>query len=404
MPLSDSSREKLVIKPEASFGVINAVNACYQQRFMGESLKYAITTETSKEIRDDRQTTDEVITGAQNTGGYTFELSYAEYDKIIEAALQGTIVAFGVNGVGAVIPTSAVFAASTLTAGAATSGASIFTALVAGQFIKVAGSSIAGQNIIAQVSKSVAPTATVLTFEGAPFTALTGNGGAAVTISGSQIRNGVAQRSFTIEKSFTDIGQTFTYTGETVDNFNLDLKGGILTGSVDFMGKTMTQQVASLLNATVTSSTSNPVMNSVNNIGNILEGGVAFTNTAVKEMTLPIKNQLRGKEGLGFLGNFEVGSGTLEIKGTLSVYFADAVLYQKFLTNSSSSLSFRVIDNAGNGYVITLPFIKYSDATIAGGSMNSDMMVDMNYTAMRDPVTGRTIIIDRVGAAVVPMV
>lgn len=405
MPLSDSNRERITIKPEATFGVINAASACYQQRFAGETLKYAIGTETSKEMRDDRQATDEIITGATVTGGYGFELSYAEYDKLIEAALQGTWLVFGVNGVGAAIPTSATFTANALTAGAATSGLSIFTALALGQYIKIAGSTILGQNIVAQVSKTIAPTATVLTFEGTPFTGVTGNGGAAVTISGSRVKNGVNQQSFTVEKSFLDVAQTFTYTGETIDTFDLQLKGGILTGSVDFMGKTMTQQPGSLLNATITPQNTYNVMNSVNNIGNILEGGAAFTNTALKEITLPIKNNLRGKTGIGFLGNFGVGSGTLELKGALSAYFADAVLYQKFLTNASSSLSFRVIDNAGNGYIITLPFIKYSDATIAGGSINTDIMVDMAYTALREPVVGgSTIIIDRVGAAVVPMV
>ena len=114
---------------------------------------------------------------------------------------------------------------------------------------------------------------------------------------------------------------------------------------------------------------------------------------------------MRGKTGIGFLGNSGIGSGSLELKGSLSAYFENGLLYQKFLTNASSSLSFRVIDNAGNGYIITLPFIKYSDATVAGGSMNTDIMVDMSYSALREPVVGgSTIIIDRVGAAVVPMI
>jgi hypothetical protein len=404
MPLASSSRVGLRIKPEVTFGTPVSATKCYSLRTTGESLKYALTTDTSKEIRSDRQTTDLIITGANTAGAINFELSYAEYDSLIEAALQGAWVAFGTNGVSAVIPTSATFAASTLTAGAATSGVNIFTALQLGQWVKISGSSIAGQNIIAQVSKTVSPTSTVLTFEGTPFTGLTGNGGAAVTVSAAQVKNGTTQRSFTVEKNFADITQNITNVGLTVNKMSLALaSGSILAGSFDFLGKSASAQVGSLLHATVDPSTAFGVMNGVNNVSNILEGGAVLSGTYIKSLSLDLSNNLRGQEAIGTLGSVSVASGSIDLTGSLEVYFADATLYQKFINNTTSSLSFRVNDSSLNGYVITLPAIEYSDATITAGSINQDVMVSMNFTAVREPVSGNTIVVDRVGAAVVPL-
>lgn len=401
MPLASSSRVGLRIKPEVTFGTPVTASACYALRTTGESLKYGISTDTSKEIRSDRQTTDLIVTGANTAGGIDFELSYAEYDPLIAATLQGTYTVFGTNGVSAAVPTSATFAAGTLTAGAATSGANIFTALALGQWVKIAGSSISGQNIIAQVSKTVAPTATVLTFEGTPFTGATGNGGAAVTVAAARITNGTTQRSFTVEKNFADISQTLTYTGMTLNKLSLALAAGsILTGSFDFIGKSATSQAGTLLHATVTPSTAFAVMNGVNNVANILEGGSALAGTYIKSLSMDLANNLRGQDAIGTLGYVDIASGSIDCTGSLEVYFANNTLYQKFIANTASSLSFQVSDAAGNGYVITLPNIKYSDANITAGSINQDVMVSMSFTALRDATSGNTIVIDRVGAAV----
>jgi hypothetical protein len=405
MALSSSSRVAIKIKPEAVFAVPVTASAAYAKRITGESLDFATKTETSKEIRDDRQTTDLVLVGAEAAGGLMFELSYAEYDGFIQAALQGTWNAFGTNGVGAAIPTSATFAAGTLTAGAATTGINIFTALAKGQWVKIGGSSNPLQNIWAQVSKTIDPTATVLTFEGTPFNGITGNGGVAVTVSSSRLTNDVTQRSFTIEKSFADIAQTLSYKGMTLDKFGIKLaSGSILTGSMDFKGASGTRQVGSLLHATTTPSTAYAVMNGVNNVVNVLEGGAALANTFVKSLSLDLGNNLRGQDGLSFLGNVGIASGNFDAMGQMEVYFADGALYDKFINNTSTSLSFRVQDSLGNGYVIQMPNVKYESSKIVAGAINQDVMVSLSFRALRDVVSGKTLIIDRAGDAVIPNV
>ncbi len=399
--LASTSRVALRYKPEATWGTTPGTGSHYLLRTTGESLDYTIGTETSKEIRSDRQITDLIQTKVETAGGVNFELSYGEFDPFIAAALQGSWVAFGVNGVGVAIPTSATFAAGTLTAGSATSGPSIFTNLVKGQWVKIGGSSVSGQNIWAQVSTTVDPTATVLTFEGTPFTGSTGSGGAAVTVSASRLVNGTTQPSFTIEKNFADITQFLSYRGMTVSKMALNLaSGSILTGSFDFMGKNGARAAVTTLPGTTTASLTNNVMNGVSSVANILEGGAVLSSTYIKSLSLSLDNALRGQDAIGVLGFAGIASGVASITGNLEVYFADGALYDKFIANTASSLSFRVNDGSLNGYVITLPNIKYGSGKITAGGLGQDVMVSMSYQALRDATSGSTILIDRAGAAV----
>lgn len=400
MPFASANLTQLAYKVESTFGTTPAGNGTKLRCTDTSNLQFALTSDTSKEIRSDRQTTDLVITGASASGSVPFELSYREYDPFIEAALQGTWQTWGTNGVGASIPTSATFTASTLTAGAATSGTSIFTNLALGQWVRISGSTISGQNILVQVSKTISPTTTVLTFEGTPFTSATGNGGAAVKVNTSRLSNGTTQRSFSIERAHADITQFFNFRGLTASKLSLSFaSGAIVTGSFDFMGKDSVRAATTAM-GTVTESQTFGIMNAVSGVGNIYEGGTALTGTSIKSLTFDLDNALRAQDAIGTLGAVGIGSGSVALTGTMEVYLADGTMYDKFINNTASSISWSAVDGDGNGYVFTLPKIKFSDAKVTGGSLNTDAMLSMPFTALMDATTLKTIIIDRVGAGV----
>lgn len=381
---------------ESTFGTTPGAGNCSNLRMSGESLAYAIQTDTSKEIRSDRQVSDLIQTGASASGDINFELSFKEYDDMLQAALMGTWSTWGTAGVGAVIPTSATFAASTLTAGAVTSGASIFTNLELGQWIRISGSSIPGQNKVVQVSKTVSPTSTVLTFEGTPFTGLTGNGGAAVVVNTLRLKNGVTQRSFSIEKNFTDITQFFAYRGMNLNKLSLNFQSGsVVTGSFGFMGKDAVRGAVTTLPGTPIASQTFEVMNAVAGVGNIFEGGSALTGTFIKSLSLELNNNLRGQDAIGVLGYAGVAPGSVDVTGSMEVYLADGTLYDKFIAATASSLTWTVKDPTGFGYAFTIPKLKFSDAKVTAGSLNSDVMLSLPYTAIMDATTSKTLIIDR---------
>jgi hypothetical protein len=116
-------------------------------------------------------------------------------------------------------------------------------------------------------------------------------------------------------------------------------------------------------------------------------------------MTFDIDNKLRGRDAIGYLGNVDIGAGAVGITGNLSVYFANTNLYNKFLLSTRTSLSFRMFDPSGNGYVVTLPSVKFSAGDIKAGTKDADSMVDMTYEALMDPTFMKMVFVDRVGVA-----
>lgn len=410
------SRTQLAYLVESTYGVTPAGNGKKIRCTDTTGLSYAVSYTNSSEVRSDRQVTGSTLTGASASGPIPFELSYREYDAFLEAVTQGTWgaqtkwdgtagTAWGTDGVGAVIPTSATFAGTTagthtITAGAATSGSSIFTNLAKGQWVRISGSSVAGQNIIAQVSKTVAPTTTVLTFEGTPFTGVTGAGGAAVKINTYRLTNGTTQRSFSIEREHADITQFFNFRGMTASKMSMSFSSGALaTGSFDFMGKDSVRGTSTSL-GTRTESNTYGIMNSVVGVGNIYEAGVPLTSTSIKTLSFDLDNGLYSNEAIGTLGAVSVGAGSCTVSGTMEVYLTDGTLYDKFIADTATSLSWSVVDTAGNGYVFTLPNVKFKDAKVTGGTLNSSAMLSVGFDAHMDTTFLKTIIIDRVGNGV----
>jgi len=392
MALASSNFAQLSYIPETDFGFTPLVGNPTNLRMTGESLDFGIQTEASKEIRADRQVTDLVQIGASVSGGFNFELSFLEYDELLEAVCMDTWAFFGA----APVPVSATFAANSLTAGGPTVTDSLFTLLEPGQWVRISGSSIPAQDIVAQVSNTVAPTADVLTFEGTPFAAALGDGGVAVVVNSARLSNGVTQRSFTVERSLTDVGQFYAYTGMNANKLSLNFaSGAIVTGSLDFMGSMMWRADATQLPGTPVASQTGDVMNAVSGVGNISEGGFALTGTFIKSLKLDLDNKMRGQTGIGTLGNVGIAAGTLMVTGSMEVYLADGTMYDMFLSNTATSISWTMQDKVGQGYALSLPKVKFSSAKVNAGSLDQDCMLSLPFTALMDEITGRTIFLDR---------
>lgn len=390
MPLASTSRTQLRYVLEAAYGVTPTTGNHNAIRVTGESLDFSIKTETSKEIRSDRQTTDLVQVGAGATGGFNFEFSYKEFDPFLEAALQGTFLAAGTGGVNVI---SATFTATTITAGSGTP----FVNMVDGQWIKVSGASVSANNGYFKILTKTS--STVLTFAAATFTAEgpTAN----VNISSSRLVNGTTQRSYTIEKNFSDITQFLAYRGMTASKLSLNFQSGsIVNGTIDFMGKDMVRAGTTALPGTTTASSTYDIMNAVSGVGNVLEGGAPLSGTFIKKLDFNFDNALRAQDAIGTLGAVGIAPGTIMADASMDIYFANGTIYDKFLNNTSSSLSFRSVDGAGNGYIFTFPKTKFGEAKVTAGAINQDAMLVSKVTALMDATTSQMVQIDRVGVAV----
>jgi hypothetical protein len=125
----------------------------------------------------------------------------------------------------------------------------------------------------------------------------------------------------------------------------------------------------------------------------------------VQSANLSYDNALRSQEAICELGAVGIGSGTVSLTGTLEVYFANGALFDKFQKNENISFTISTLDDAGNGYVITIPKANLSSLTTSAGGKDQDMMLSIEVTGLRDlanadPALRQLVFIDRVGAAI----
>jgi hypothetical protein len=402
MALATTSRVNFRSALEATYGATAASTARRKVRITGESLQFNQTFDKSKEIRSDRQIAEQILLGASGQGGFQAEMLYNEYDAFMESALLSTFLAFGVKGVSPSL-TTPTFAANTLTQ----TGGTSFATIAKGQWVQIQGctGTYLPNNGVFQSSLSVAATATVLTFEGTPFSQ-TGAATGTVTISTSRLTNGTAFRTHNLEVEFNDIAQFLTVVGVGFNKLSFGATANqVATLQFDTVSaKALAMTATSNLNGTddVNFPTTYSPINATSNVAKLYEAGAVIPNTFVKSLSFDLENGLAAQMAIGSLAPVGCRPGTLNVTGKMSVYLADGSIYNKFVNNVPSSLAIVLCDGpvgTGNGYVITLPSLRYTDANAVAGGIDQDMMVELTFAAKIDVLTGKMIIVDRFGAA-----
>jgi hypothetical protein len=415
--LSSSNRSQLSYKLEGTyptnFGVPQGGNGVLMN-MTSENFDYSVKTEMSKQLRQDRSVADIVQVGASALGGFNFEAQYKEYDPFLEGIAQSAYTVYGTLGVSAVVVTLTL-TSTTITAGVAPTGSSQWTDIKKGQWIKVIPPAGATQTVkdyfngrVFRVSLVTAPTSTVITLDAAtPINTTTG--GTSISngfIATSRLENGNVMKSYTIEVQHSDITQFRQYTGMIPSKMDLKLGvGAIITGSFEFMGKSMNLIQATSMGTPAAAQTYTPA-NATRGVFDILEGGSSVSAlTYIKSADLSFDNKLRIQDAVGVFGAAGVGAGTMNIGGKLEVYFAEHTLYGKLISGAASSLALPILDVDGNGYVYYFPRIKYTAAKVATGGQDQDNMLSMEFSAIPDVTVGsdtlgKTLVIYRCGVAV----
>lgn len=408
MAQASTSRYQLVYIAEAVQGTIPKTEApagtppqvVRYLRNTGESLDFALGYEASKEIRADRMVGGTFLTKASAAGGVNFEFSYQEFDPFLAAALMS---GWGTVGAGGEVTVTASFSDNTLTAASGTP----FAQVAVGQWLRISGATPEANNGVFKVSAKTDASLTLLKFNPATqlldaafdFTAATDAVG--VKVSTSRVKNGVTMRSFALEKRAADIGQNIAFAGMTPSKLSLDISsGGAVTGSVDFMGYSSVAGTVTAMPAEGAPSQTYSVINAIRGVGAVQEGGADLADTFIKKVSLNIDNALREQDAIGHLGAIGIGAGTLKVTGSMTAYFSNGRLYQKYLDSSASSLSLVLLDGALNGYNLLIPKLHFTAAKIVNGAIDQDVMVEISFSSEFDPATNAMIIIDRFGDAV----
>lgn len=403
MPLGSGARTILRYILEgtngANFGVVPGSGNPKNLRRTDDGLGYKIQTQVSDEITPSGATADTILVSASADGPVNIEMSYREYDDLIEAALKGTWSVYGTAGQSSALSLTLNTAAGTITG--TPTGADQFTGLAVGQWFRLVAPSDAANGAYLKVGSR---TATVITVDAATPIPGTGTrtGVANCIVQSSRLTNGQTMRSFTLERAHTDLTKFIAFRGFNVNKWSFNLQSGSkVTGSFEFMGKDqMTISGTTVLPGTPVASETGDIMNAVTGVGNVLENNAPVAGTYIKSMTFSVDNKLRGRDGIGYLGYVDVAAGTLEVTGTMSVYFANETIYNKFINSQRTSFQFRMSDANGYGYVITMPSTKFTAGEVKAGGKEADSMVELSYMALIDPAGGQVVYVDRCGGPV----
>lgn len=202
---------------------------------------------------------------------------------------------------------------------------------------------------------------------------------------------GVERRSFTIERYFSDIADYIRYTGCEVNTFSLTVApNAIVTATFSVIGADQDPSNVIVAGATYLTAQGGCPFDSFS--GNILEGGVAIG--IITSVELSVEN--------GIEPNFVVGSpttagntiGRSNVTGSITAYFENTSLMDKFINETATSLEFDLVSEAGDTLRFALPNVKYGSGQ-PDVSGDGSVTISLDFQALYDAASLSNIIIDR---------
>ena len=205
---------------------------------------------------------------------------------------------------------------------------------------------------------------------------------------------GTTRRSFTIERHHSDINKYLRSTGCSFNSMSLSVApNSMVTGSFSIIGKSFTVASTAISGATYSSETTSAPFDSFT--GSVNEGGSSVA--VVTGIELSVDN---GMEALYVVGSDETllpSIGKSTVTGSITAYFENSLLIDKFISETASSLEFTLTDQAGNSYIFELPNVKYNSGNPEVGGPGA-ITVSLDFVALYDGGTGSQIQITRVPA------
>jgi hypothetical protein len=122
------------------------------------------------------------------------------------------------------------------------------------------------------------------------------------------------------------------------------------------------------------------VINAGNNFASLAVTGV--TSPELTALNLSITNNLRTQPGVGSIESRGVGTGRFEVTGDLTAYFENEDLYELFLAQTATDLTFKLGGASSKNYVFDMDKIKFTGAEIVAGGNDQDVLAVMQFRAL----------------------
>jgi Phage tail tube protein len=379
--MADANRESLGYKIETTWGT-KASGTKQLLPFTSCNLSMSNESKESAVIRSDGNVNGVIRTSTNVGGDVGFEVNYGAFDDFLRGVMRSDwLTALALTG------TNLSFSGQVVT-----SASSVFTNVSVGQYVRISGATNSANNGLRRVT---AKTATTITVAGTAFT--TETAGATVTIKGQHMINGITPISYTIERGFEDITKYQVFDGIVASEFKLDIGlSDINKAGVTLLGKSLTLGTSAYFGSS-TAAVSTPSMNSVDNIEKVfIDDATAAIDLSQFSITLTNNADIQRK--IGTLDPRGIRHGYTGVSGSFSHYFQDNTTLTNLVNFTSVHLAIAMKDSVGNAYVFDFPEVKFNEAPVDNGGVNSDLFIPVGFTAIADPTLNYTVAVTRIAA------
>jgi len=347
-------------------------------RFTSEQYSGTPETTESEQIRTDRMSSGQVVTGLAVEGGHNFELAKEEaLEDFMESALYNSWATSSV--------VNDTFELNLTTKKLIrTTGSFVSEGVVVGDFIKLTNFAVAANNAVVM---AVNVTALEVTFAH-PVGMVTAVAEPASYQVCDKLSIGSTKKSLTIEKTFTDLTtKALIYKGCLVNQMELNVEyGSLVNGSFQTMGNGYSSadaanEFASYNEYFVAPATTNSLNGSVDMpfVATDVSGSWEQDTFCLQSANLSLNNNMNVQNCIGRAAPENYTPGTAQISVDLSSYLKDAnwSLLARKLSQQAFALGFMTANTEG-GYGFFLPAIQVSFDDPQSGGANQEISLEMS--------------------------
>lgn len=206
------------------------------------------------------------------------------------------------------------------------------------------------------------------------------------------LKAGLNQKSFTMEVGHLGIAQYKLLKGCLIDKFSLSIKpNAIVTGKYSVISKDFAVAGTTAASSTTAASTNSPY-DAQNASMVVKEGG--STSAIITGIDFTLENGIEKAAVVGSKNLAGMQFGRSRITGTLTALFQDAILLNKFLAETASSIEV-TLSNGAKSHAFKFGNVKYTGGK---SSVNTEGLlgIEMPFTALYDGTTTSNLQITRV--------
>ena len=216
------------------------------------------------------------------------------------------------------------------------------------------------------------------------------------SFSTNVLKVGTTPKFFSIEEASTDITQFRLFTGMAVSSLAVSIKPNqMVTGTFSMVGKDMTISGTSV-DAVKTAASTNAPFDAYSGALSIGTAGGSLTSSAiVTGIDFTLNNALAPTYVVGSASTPQLEYGMATVEGTITAYFEDAALINRFINETETGLQVSVDDPTGSSdYTWLFPRVKINGADVPVDGPTS-RIISLPFVALYDTTEATNIKLTR---------